>query len=157
MKSTFRPLRASAWGTLKVDPERFEKSTTSKGQWKGGSSCSDGEIFQHLVDPFDDETGLLGGTVILARTAHVAEGAEIELRPDMPLPCFNGKDMGLAGKVLLLEGSEERTGNLDPEQSVQSGGNRFLAQELANSPEVRNSDFVDEIRLRDKLPPVKNM
>jgi len=118
-----------------------------------GALGSDGEIFQHGVDPFHDETGLLEGAVILTGTAHVPESAEIELRLDMALPCFNGKDMGLAGEVLLLEGSEERIGNLDPEQSVQSGGNRFLAQESANSPEVCNSDFVDEIRLHRPLSP----
>lgn len=84
-----------------------------------GALGSDGEIFQHGVDPFDDETRLPGGAVILAGTAHVAESAEIEFRLDKPLPCFNGEDMGLAGEVLLLERGEKRTGNLHPEQSVQ--------------------------------------
>jgi len=130
----------------------MERGPRHKESLLAGALGSDGEIFQHGVDPFHDETGLLEGAVILTGTAHVPESAEIELRLDMALPCFNGKDMGLAGEVLLLEGSEERIGNLDPEQSVQSGGNRFLAQESANSPEVCNSDFVDEIRLRDKAP-----
>jgi len=94
--------------------------------------------------------------VALAGTAHVAESAQIKLCFDEPLPSFNGKDMGLTGEVLLLERREKRIGNFHPEQRLQSGRNRFLAQELANSLDVCNSDLVDEIRLRDKLPPGKN-
>jgi len=83
--------------------------------------------------------------VALAGTTQVAESAQIKLRFDEPLPSFNGKDMGLTGEVLLLERSEKRIGNLYPEQRVQSGRNRILVQEVVNSIEVRNSDFVDDI------------
>ena len=105
------------------------------------------KIFQHLVDPFDDETGLLRGAVILAGTPHVAEGAHIELRLYEPLPCFNGKEVGLAGDVLLLKRGQERGGNFHPEESVDSGTDRSCAQELANSLDIRNTDFVDKIGL----------
>ena len=118
-----------------------------------GALRSDGEIFQHLVDPFDDETGLLGDAVILAGTAHVPESAEIELRLDTPLPCFNGKDMGLAGYVLLLDRVQEQRLDLHPEKRVDSRTDRFSAQKFSNPLHIRSTNFIDKIRLQAQASP----
>jgi hypothetical protein len=121
-----------------------------------GASRFDGEIFQHSVDPLDDEAALLRGAVTLAGTTHVAEGAQIEFRLQVPIPCFDGEDVRLAGDVLLLERGQERGCNFHPEESVDSGTDRFYAQELANPLQILNADFIDEIGSRDELPPGKS-
>jgi hypothetical protein len=123
---------------------------------KGPISRLDGEILQHLVDPFDDEAGLLRGAIILAGTSHVPEGAKIQLRLQESLSCFNGKDVGLARSVLLLERGQEGRGHLYPKETVHSRGNGFFAQESANSFDVSNSDLVDEIRFQNLEPPSRS-
>jgi hypothetical protein len=82
------------------------------------ASRSDGQIFQHTIDPLDNEADLLQRAVTLAGTSHVLEGTEIKLRLHETLPCFEGEDMGLASGVLLLKRGEERGGNLHPEEIV---------------------------------------
>jgi len=120
---------------------------------KGGLLRCNREIFEYLVDPFDDEMHLLRCAVILAGTSHLSQSAEVEFRPCELLSCFKGKDMGLAGDVLLLEGSQKRGWNLHPEESFHSGGNCLPAQEFVNPLEVRDSDFVDQIRLHLAFAP----
>jgi hypothetical protein len=95
---------------------------------------------------------LLRGAIILAGTSHVPEGAKIELRLQESLSCFNGKDVGLARNVLLLQRGQKGRGHLYPKETVHSRGNGFFAQESANSFDVSNSDLVDEIRLQN-MPP----
>jgi hypothetical protein len=117
------------------------------------ASRSDGEVFQHSVDPLDDEAGLLRCAVTLAGASHVSEGAQVQFRFYEPLPCFNGEDVGLASDVLLLERAQEQGCSFHPEESVDSGTNRFFAQELANPLHIFNTDFIDEIGPRKKPPP----
>jgi hypothetical protein len=96
------------------------------------------------------------GTVILAGTSHVSQSTEVELCLDESLSYFNGKDVWLAGDVFMLERSQKRGWNLHPKESFHSGGNGLPIQEFLNPLEVCDSDFVDEIRLRDKPPSGKS-
>jgi len=79
---------------------------------------------------------LLRSAIILAGTSHISQSAEVEFRLGEGLSCFKGKDMGLAGDVLLLDGSQKRGWNLHPEESFHFGGNGLPAQEFANPLEV---------------------
>jgi len=103
---------------------------------KAHGSRSYGEIYQHLVDPLNDEMHLLRSAVILAGTSHISQSAEVEFRLGEHLSGFKGKDMGLAGDMLLLEGSQKRGWNLHPEESFHSGRNDLAVQEFVNPLEV---------------------
>jgi hypothetical protein len=103
------------------------------------------KLIQHVVDPSECVLNLLFRAIMLTFAPHLPKAFRKELRFHPRFPEFNGKNVGSAVPVPVLNRAEQIPRDLHPEQVLDPGNARMLQKELADPADIGRGHLVNEI------------